>query len=188
MKALKIFLRIFFTIFFIALIFLIAIICSYVLSAPDTAIGTDSRKIVSGPWVQVMNKDHDEKKVYKLMFDQGGNFEIAKGDDIIAHGWFKYDDKGSKMKLLMKPKDYTEEFAPYVKYKVLSEVAFSKLEYNLPKEIESNTKLTKEEQPSITFLIQASEESGADALVLDCTMPEYTLDLYNSEHDLTKDA
>ena len=188
MKALKIFLRIFFTIFFIALIFLIAIVCSYVLSSPDTASGTQSRQLVSGPWIQVMNKDHDDSKVYKLMFDQGGNFEIAKGDDIIAHGWFKYDKKGSKLKLLMKPKDYTEEFAPFVKYKVLSEISFSKLEYNLPKDIESNTKIEKDDQPTVTFLIRPAEEGSGDSLVIDCSMHEYTLDLYNSEHDLTKDA
>ena len=188
MKALKIFLRIFFTIFFIALIFLIAIICSYVLSSPDTSIGTESRKLVSGPWIQVMNKEHDEDKVYKLMFDQGGNFEIVKGEDMIAHGWYKYDKKGNKFKLLMKPKDYTEEFAPFVKYKVLSEVSYSKLVYNLPKDIQSNTKIKDKDQPTITFLIAANDDSNSKALVLDCYMPEYTLDLYNSEHDLTKNA
>ncbi len=188
MKALKVFLRIFFTIFFIALVFLIAIICSYVLSAPDTTIGTESRDLVSGPWVQVMNKDHDDSKVYKLQFDQGGNFEIVKGDTLIAHGWYKYDKKGSKFKLLMKPDDYTEEFAPFVKYRVLSEVAYSNLVCNLPKEIQSGTQLEKDAQPTITFLIRPADENGGDSLVLDCTMPEYTLDLYNSEHDLTKNA
>ncbi|SDA13981.1 hypothetical protein SAMN02910447_00760 [Ruminococcus sp. YE71] len=187
MKALKIFLRIFFTIFFISLIFLIVIVCTYVLGSPDTTIGTDCRRLVSGPWTQVMNKDLDEEKVYKLLFDQGGNFQIVIGKKEIAKGWYKFDEKGHKFKLLMKPDDYSEEFAPFVKYKVLSEVAFSNLDYNLPKDFKSGDEIEKDMEPTCTFLIRPVDASQ-DSLVLDCEMKEYTLDLYNSERDLTKDA
>ena len=87
----------------------------------------------------------------------------------------------------MKPDDYTEEFAPFVKYKVLSEVSYSNLKYDLPKDFKSGMEIKKDQEPTVTFLVRSAEEGG-ESLVCECEMKEYTLDLYNSERDLTKDA
>lgn len=188
MKALKTFLRIFLTIFFVALIFLIVIICTYVLSAPDTTSGSESRQIISGPWTEIADKDGSNENRYKLQFDQGGEFQITYNDKLIAEGWFKLDVKGRKFKLLMLPDKYTEEFAPYVKYKVLAEISYSDLyNFDLENLDRKQEHFEKGKEPQIKFLIKPAE-AGGDSVLIECIMKDYTIDLYNSEHDLTKDV
>lgn len=188
MKALKTFLRIFLTVFFIALIFLIVVVCTYILGSPDTSSGSDSRKLVSGPWEEIADKDGSTDNRYKLQFDQSGNFQITYNDKEIANGWFKFDAKGKKFKLLMLPDHYTEDFAPYVKYKVLAEIAYSDLDnFDLGNLDKSKTHFEKSMEPEVKFLIKPAEPGG-ESVLIECIMKEYTIDLYNSEHDLTKDA
>lgn len=186
MKALKAFGRFLILVLVIVVIFVIAIICSYVLGKPNTNTGTDSRSLVSGPWVQQVSKDKDEVML-TFDFKQSGEFEIIKEEETIADGWFKIDTKGHKIKMLMLPTHYSSEFEPYVKYKVLAEVSYQNLDFELKKNDNNNTyEIEEDNEPEVTFLMR-TQESG-EAEVYDCKMFEYTLDLYASEHDLTKDA
>lgn len=178
MKALKVIGRIFFTIFFIALIFCICIIMSYTLNQPDR-VG-DSRSIITGPWVELTKKDGDTQ--YTFIFDQTGSFTVKKDSKQIADGYFKIDEKNHKIKLLMIPGHYTKEFEKYVKIKVLAEVSYSDLVCNLTDKKEIN----EDDYPTCTFLIRSNDGSG-EADVFECQMTEATIDLYNSENDLTKD-
>jgi hypothetical protein len=190
MKVLKGFLRFILVVVAIVLIFAIVIVCTYVLGSPNTDTGTDSRSIVSGPWTEVVG-DNPDAELYKFDFNQSGEFKIVKGTTQIADGWFKIDEKSHKIKLLMLPNHYTEDFAPYVNYKVLSEVSFSNLTFQLKKaEFGKDPEVIKDKEPSVSFLIREAgkAEGGGETLVMNCKMYEYTLDLYASEHDLTRDA
>ncbi|MGN0632595.1 MAG: hypothetical protein ACI4JW_01860 [Oscillospiraceae bacterium] len=178
MKALKVFGRIFFTIFFIALIFCICIIMSYTLNQPDR-VG-DSRSIITGPWVELAKKDGDI--LYTFIFDQEGNFVVKKDKTQIADGYFKIDEKNHKIKLLMIPGHYTKEFEKYVKVKVLAEISYSELVCNLT----DDKKIDEDDYPTCTFLLRANDGSG-ESDVFECQMTEATIDLYNSDKDLTKD-
>lgn len=187
MKALKVFLRVILVVIAVILVFAITIVCTYVLGAPDTQIGTEARKIVSGPWTETISKDIDAD-LYKFDFNQDGEFKIVKGNKQIADGWFKIDDKSHKIKMLMLPSHYTEEYAKYVKFKVLSEISYSNLKYQLaPAEFGKSPSVIKDQEPTVSLLISAVDGSEGNTLVLNCKMYEYTLDLYVSEHDLTKD-
>lgn len=178
MKALKILLRIFLTIFFIALIFCIVLVCTYVLGQPDRA-GV-SRQIITGPWVET-----GEDGEWTLDFNQAGEFTIKKGKTSVADGYFKIDEDANKVKLFMIPGHYTSEFEKYVKFKVFAEVAFSDLEFPEPKN--SEEEIDPDNPPTVTFLIRTNDGSSKSTTIR-CSCPEATIDLYNSEHDLTKDA
>ena len=187
MKALKIFLRFFLVVIAVVLVFAITIVCTYVLGTPNTQSGTESRKLVSGPWTETISKDIDAD-LYKFDFNQSGEFKIVKGKKQIADGWFKIDEKSHKIKMLMLPSHYTEEFAKYVKYKVLSEVSYSNLKFQLKEaEFGQDPQVIKDKEPTVSLLISAVDGSQGNTLVLNCKMYEYTLDLYASEHDLTRD-
>ncbi len=190
MKVLKGFLRFILVVVAIVLIFAIVIICTYVLGSPNTDTGTESRNIVSGPWTEVVGDD-PKAELYSFDFNQSGEFKIAKGDKQIADGWFKIDEKSRKIKLLMLPSHYTEEFAPYVNYKVLSEVSFSNLKFQIKEaEFGKDPEIIKDKEPTVSFLIREAgdKEGSGETLVMNCKMYEYTLDLYSSEHDLTRNA
>lgn len=187
MKVLKGFLRFILVVIAVVLVFAIVIVCTYVLGSPDTKLGTDTRKIVSGPWTETISKDIDAD-LYVFDFAQSGEFKIMKGEEQIADGWFKIDEKTSKIKMLMLPSHYTEEFSKYVKYKVLSEISYSKLQFQLKEaEFGKDPEVIKDKEPTISLLLSAADGSEENTLVLKCKMYEYTLDLYVSEHDLTKD-
>lgn len=177
MKALKIFARIFFTIFFIVLIFCIVVILSYVLGAPDRA-GVQ-RQIITGPWVEL----GDGEMVFT--FDQGGEFTVKDGKTTLADGYFKIDEDSKKIKLFMIPGHYKPEFEKYVKLKVFAEISFNNLEFPEPEN--SKDEIDEDNPPTITFLMRTNDGSG-DSFTFNCNCPEATIDLYNSEHDLTKDA
>lgn len=191
MKVLKGFLRFILVVLAIFLIFAIVIVCTYVLGSPDTSMNTDSRKIVSGPWTQVVSEEGKDA-LYKFDFNQAGEFKVYKGKDQIADGWFKIDEKSSKIKMLMLPNHYTEEYAKYVNYKVLSEVSYSNLNYILQEaKFGEDPQVIKDKEPTVSFLIRPAGDAkndSAESLILNCKMYEYTLDLYVSEHDLTRDA
>ncbi len=186
MKVLKGFLRFFLTVFFIVLLFLIVLVCTYVLGSPDTASGSESRKLISGPWTEVPDKEGKNEDRYKIYFDQGGNFQITYNDKLIADGWFKHDLNSKKFKLLMLPDHYTEEFVPYVKYYCLAEITYSELNFDLETLDRDGEHFKKGEEPSCKFLIK-NAGVGENVLV-ECIMKDYTIDLYNSERDLTKNA
>ena len=187
MKALKTFLRIILVIIAVIVVFAIAIICSYVLGTPNTDPNTDSRNIVSGPWVETIGKDIDAE-LYTVDLNQSGEFKILKGDKQIADGWFKIDEKSHRIKMLMLPDHYTEEYAKYVKFKVLSELSYSNLQFQIKAAtIDYRASIIKDKEPTITLLITPQDGSNEGTLILNCKMYDYTLDLYSTEHDLTKD-
>jgi hypothetical protein len=182
MKALKIFARIFFTLFFIALIFCIVVVLTYTLGQPDrTGV---SRQIITGPWHEIVSED-ESGDAMTFAFGQDGEFTITKGGTSIADGYFKIDEDGKKIKLFMIPGHYTSEFAPYVKLKVFAEVSFSKLVFPEPEN--SSDEIDVDNPPTITFLIRKNDGTN-ESNTFDCKCPEATIDLYNSENDLTKNA
>lgn len=174
MKALKIFARIFFTIFFIVLIFCIAVVLSYTLNQPERT--GDSRSIISGPWVD--KKDGE----MEFVFGQDGKFTIKDDGAVLADGYFKIDEKAGKIKLLMLPGHYNDKFSKFVKYKCLAEIAYGQLECNI-----EDDQINEEDPPEVTLLLRSGDGTG-DSESYECKMNEYTLDLYNSEHNLAKDA
>lgn len=175
MKALKIIGRIFLTIFFIVLIFCIVLVMTYTLGQPER-VGV-SRQIITGPWVERGDGD------MTFTFDQEGRFTIKKGGTQLAEGYFKLNEDAKKIKLLMIPGHYTKEFEKYVKLMVFAEVSFDNLDFPEPENKEDE--IDVENPPTITFLIRANDGSGAQTYK--CKCPEATIDLYGSEHDLTKD-
>jgi hypothetical protein len=187
MKVLKGFLRFLLVVVAVVLVFAIVIVCTYVLGSPDTQLGTESRKIVSGPWTEYANDD-PKAELYVFDLNQAGEFKIMKGEKQIADGWFKIDEKSHKIKMLMLPDHYTEEYLKFVKFKVLSEMSYSNLQFQIKEaEFGKNPEVIKDKEPTISYLVSSADGSSADSLVLKCKMYEYTLDLYASEHDLTKE-
>jgi hypothetical protein len=174
MKALKVLARIFFTVLFIVLIACIIVILTYTLNQPDrTGV---SRQIITGPWIEVGDGE------MTFTFDQEGNFTVTDGSSTIADGYFKLDTDSQKIKLFMIPGHYTNAFSKYVKYKVLAEISYDNLEFP---ELDDD-EIDPDNPPTVTFLIRAND--GTESGIYDCKMVESTIDLYNSEHDLTKDA
>ena len=183
MKALKIIGRILLTIFFIVLIFCIVVVCTYTLGAPDMTKGTDSRALITGPWKSVSVEGED---VYELTFDQTGKFTVKLNKTQIADGFFKIKESGSgkgKIKLFMLPGHYTSEYNKFVKYKVLSEISYSALSFSLT----DSDEIDEENVPNAIFMLKGGE-SAADNHSVECELTAVTIDLYNSDKDLTKDA
>jgi hypothetical protein len=177
MKALKIFGRIFFTVFFIFLIFCIVIVLSYTLVEPSRT--GEARTIITGPWADIT----DEKTVFT--FKQDGKFTIEIDGTQVADGYFKVDEDSSKIKMLMWPNHYTSAFSKYVKFKVLAEISYDKLEYPKTDDMETD-EINEDDPPTVTYLLR--EVDGTDSVIYECKMTESTIDLYASENDLTKDA
>ena len=90
----------------LGIIFVILVICgvfvgTYIFSTPDHEIGTDSRELILGYWV-------DEDEDFKLTLGQEGDFTITKASDdkqSIAKGYFKIDEDNNKIKLFILPGD-----------------------------------------------------------------------------------
>jgi hypothetical protein len=81
----------------------------------------------------------------------------------------------------MWPNHYTSEFSKYVKFKVLAEISYDQLEFPTTDDGDYD----EENPPTGTFLLREVEGSGST--IYECKMREETIDLYASEHDLTKD-
>ncbi len=183
MKALKMFGRILITIFFIVLIAAIILVLSYTLSSPDKTIGSESRGLITGPWEQLQDTNDDDQALWKFSFTQNGDFQIVEGDELIAEGYCKIDDDSGKIKLFILPWKVTDEFSKYVKYFMFAEVSYSNLEVSL----DDDDEIVEGEEPTVQFLIRTNDGSD-ESEVFTCKMYEVTIDLYESEYDLTKDA
>lgn len=188
MKVLKGILRVILVIIGVVLVFAVTIVCTYVLNSPNSDVGSDSRKIISGPWKETIGKEIKDGDLYSIDLNQSGEFKIVKGTTQIADGWFKIDEKSHKIKMLMLPDHYTEEFNKYVKFKVLSEMSYSNLKFQIKEAtVDRRASIIKDQEPSISFLITPQDGSNQGTLILNCKMYEYTINLYSTEHDLTKD-
>lgn len=182
MKVVKGFFKFLLTIIVICVLAAIALVLSYTLSSPSTALGHSSRDIVSGPWEQLKATEKDSE-LMKFTFTQGGEFTIEKGGDIIADGYFKVNEDSSKIKLFMMPGHYTGAFEKYVKFKVFGEVSYSNLQLEITKDFNSKAQLVEDNLPTCSFLLRTQNGSD-DTDVFDCVMHEYTLDLYESDRSL----
>ncbi len=183
MKALKVIGRILLTVIFIVLIFCIVVVCTYTLGTPKIDKGSDSRSIITGPWESLSVKGED---TYKFTFTQGGEFVVEINGEQAADGYFKIQEGSTgsgKLKLFMLPGHHTAAFEKYVKYKVLGEISYSGLKCELSKE----DKIDKENPPQSTFLLKA-QDGASENVSVKCEMNEVTIDLYSSEHDLTKNT
>ncbi|MBR1723898.1 MAG: hypothetical protein IJ723_02610 [Ruminococcus sp.] len=186
MKVVKGFFKFLLTVIVICLLAAIALVLSYTLSSPNTAVGHSSRDVVSGPWEQLKATEKDDE-LFTFTFSQSGEFTIQKGKDIIADGYFKINEKSSKIKLFMMPGHYTSDFEKYVKYKVFGEVSYSNLQLETTKEFNEKAQLVEDNLPTCSFLIR-TQDGSENTDVFDCEMHEYTLDLYAADRSLAKDA
>ncbi len=185
MKVLKGIFKFIITVIVICLLAAIALVLSYTLSAPDTATGHSSRDVVSGPWEQLKATEKDEE-LMTFTFGTDGKFTIVQNKKTIADGFFKIDEKSSKIKLLIPPKHHTKEFEKYVKYKVFAEVSYANIQLETTKEFNKKAELIEDNLPTASFLIRRQDGSG-ETDVFDCIMHEYTLDLYSHDKSLAKE-
>lgn len=183
MKALKVIGRILLTIIFIVLIFCIVVVCTYTLGSPKIDKGSDSRSIITGPWESQSVEGED---TYKFVFSQSGEFVVEINGEQAADGYFKIQEGSTgsgKLKLFMLPGHHTAAFDKYVKYKVLGEISYSGLSCRLTE----NDEIDKDNPPQSSFMLKAQDGVSKNVTVK-CEMSEVTIDLFSSDHDLTKDA
>ncbi|MBR3666322.1 MAG: hypothetical protein IKN66_04085 [Ruminococcus sp.] len=165
---------------FLVLLFIVLVVCgiiigSYVFSSPDTDADTDSRQLITGPWI-------DEKADKQLEFDENGNFKYSeyKSGNVIAEGFYRINEDRKVIKLFMFPGNHTEAFDPHVNLLFFAQIGYSDLqklknEDYYTKRDEKNYK--PEDAPTCTFLVKNAGEN--DGVVLNMTMPKRTLDLYS---------
>lgn len=186
MKALKFIGKMLLTLIFVALVVVVIIVLSYTLSSPSTT--GESRQIITGPWDQLAESTDGD--AWEFYFSQDGTFKIYEisSADVIADGYFKVDeddesDGTGTIKLFMIPGHYTDEFSKYVNYKCLAEISYVDLQC----ELNDKDEIDEDNVPTVKLLIN---EAGSDGITdqFNCQMNEVTIDLYNSEYDLTKDA
>lgn len=185
MKVVKGFFKFILTVVVICLLAAIALVLSYTLSKPDTAPETSSRKIVSGPWEQMKATEKDEE-LLTFTFDTDGKFTIVQNKKTIADGFFKIDEKSSKIKLLILPKHHTKEFEKYIKYKVFAEVSYANIQLETSQGFNEKAQLIEDNLPTGSFLIRR-QDGSEETDVFDCMMHEYTLDLYSHDKSLAKE-
>ncbi len=161
----------------LGLLFIVLVICAivvgtYTLSSPNTDIDSKSRTLISGAW-------EDDEKDRKLEFFDDGTFKYSKleSEDVIADGYFKVDEDGDKIKLFMLPGHHTEEFDDAINFFFFATISFKDLDDPSKKYENKNKKIEDIDPPTCTFLIKNAKDS--DGVVLNCVMPEKTLDLYS---------
>lgn len=163
---------------FLLLLFLVLVVCgivvgSYVFSSPKTDKGSDSRLLITGPWI-------DEDNDRSLIFDENGNFSYSenKSGKVIADGYFRVNEDRKLIKLFMFPGHYESEFEEHVNMIFFAQITYSDLKDPSGGDKNKNDA----DPPTGIFLIKTGDDSGK---VLNMTMPEKTLDLYSKGQHFT---
>ena len=155
----------------LGLIFIVFVVCAvvvatYTLSSPKTDKGSESRLLITGAWEC---KGEDKK----LEFFDDGTFKYTEleSGDVIADGYFKIDEDGDKIKCFLLPGHHTSDFDDAINLYFFAQISYSDL-VDPTREDEKS-----EDDPTCTFLIKNADNSSGQ--VLNCEMPNQTLDLYS---------